>query len=268
MSCSKINQETKKYTFKICLIGDGGVGKTSLVKRHRTGHFEKKYVATLGVEVHPLRFFMKNGEGEKMEVCFNMWDTAGQEKFGGLLDGYYIQSHGAIAMFDVCSKVTYHNVDKWMREFQRVCKVAPICLVGNKVDVEERKVGAKEIQSKLNKLYVKKLMGKGKYFDISAKSNYQFDKPFLHLARTLVGDDSLQFMEAPTMEAPKEGMTKEHIKKLQREAEEAALLPLPFVEDITNKEKKLVEAWRNMREEDILNFLCAYDDIRGCLELE
>ena len=60
--------------------------QTTFVKRHLTGEFEKKYVATLGVEVHPLVFHTNRGA-----LRFNVWDTAGQEKFGGLRDGYYIQ---------------------------------------------------------------------------------------------------------------------------------------------------------------------------------
>lgn len=73
-------------SFKCVLVGDGGTGKTTFVKRHLTGEFEKKYVATLGVEVHPLVFHTNRGA-----IRFNVWDTAGQEKFGGLRDGYYIQ---------------------------------------------------------------------------------------------------------------------------------------------------------------------------------
>src|SRR6218665_2319048 len=74
------------FLFQCLLVGDGGTGKTTFVKRHLTGEFEKKYVATLGVEVHPLLFHTNRGP-----IRFNVWDTAGQEKFGGLRDGYYIK---------------------------------------------------------------------------------------------------------------------------------------------------------------------------------
>ena len=113
--------------FKLILVGDGGVGKTTFVKRHLTGEFEKKYVATLGVEVHPLEFHTNRGK-----LKFNVWDTAGQEKFGGLRDGYYIQGQCAIIMFDVTSRITYKSVPNWHRDLTRVCENIPIVLVGNK----------------------------------------------------------------------------------------------------------------------------------------
>lgn len=127
-------------TFKCVLVGDGGTGKTTFVKRHMTGEFEKRYVATLGVEVHPLVFHTNRGA-----IRFNVWDTAGQEKFGGLRDGYYIQGQCAIIMFDVTSRVTYKNVPNWHRDLVRVCENIPIVLCGNKVDIKDRKVKAKSI---------------------------------------------------------------------------------------------------------------------------
>jgi GTP-binding nuclear protein Ran len=69
-------------------------------------------------------------------ICFNVWDTAGQEKFGGLRDGYYIQGQCGIIMFDVTSRITYKNVPNWHRDLERVCENIPIVLCGNKVDVK------------------------------------------------------------------------------------------------------------------------------------
>ena len=90
-----------------------------------------------------------------------------------------IQGQCAIIMFDVTSRITYKNVPNWHRDMVRVCENIPIVLVGNKVDVKERKVKAKQIT-----FHRKKNL---QYYDISARSNYNFEKPFLWLARKLVG---------------------------------------------------------------------------------
>lgn len=169
--------------FKMVLVGDGGVGKTTLVKRHLTGEFEKKYIATIGVEVHPLLFNTNYGG-----IKFNVWDTAGQEKFGGLRDGYYIQGQCAIIMFDVTSRITYKNVPNWHRDLIRVCENVPIVLVGNKVDVKDREVKARSIM-----FHRKRNL---QYYDISARSNYNFEKPFLWLARRLMNKPDLKFVGA------------------------------------------------------------------------
>uniref|UniRef100_A0A8C3WXA8 GTP-binding nuclear protein Ran n=1 Tax=Catagonus wagneri TaxID=51154 RepID=A0A8C3WXA8_9CETA len=162
--------------FKLVLVGDGGTRKTTLVKHHLTGKFEKKYVATLG-EVHPLVFHTSRGP-----IKLNVWDTAGQEKFGRLRDGYYIQAQCTIIMFDVTSRVTYKNVPNWHRDLVRVCENICIVLCGNKVDIKDRKI---------------------KYYDISAKSNYNFEKPFPWLARKLIRDPNLEFVTMSAL-APQE----------------------------------------------------------------
>ena len=91
--------------------------------------------------MHPLVFYTNRGP-----ILFNVWDTAGQEKFGGLRDGYYIQGQCGI-MFDVTARVTYKNVPNWHRDLVRVCESIPIVLCGNKVDINDREVEAKTIVS-------------------------------------------------------------------------------------------------------------------------
>ncbi|CAM9925449.1 unnamed protein product [Ascophyllum nodosum] len=204
--------------FKLILVGDGGVGKTTFVKRHVTGEFEKKYVATLGVEVRPLPFHTNRGP-----IKFNVWDTAGQEKFGGLRDGYYIQGQCAIIMFDVTSRITYKNVPNWHRDLTRVCEHIPIVLCGNKVEIKDRKVKAKQIT-----FHRKKNL---QYYDISAKSNYNFEKPFLWLAKKLVGDPNLQFVEQPALQPPEFVINQADQQRFQREIEAAAAVPLPDEDD-------------------------------------
>ncbi|CAD0091516.1 unnamed protein product [Aureobasidium vineae] len=207
-------------TFKLVLVGDGGTGKArssptldfassvDLRIRHLTGEFEKKYIATLGVEVHPLGF---------TTIQFDVWDTAGQEKFGGLRDGYYINGQCGIIMFDVTSRITYKNVPNWHRDLVRVCENIPIVLTGNKVDVKERKVKAKTIT-----FHRKKNL---QYYDISAKSNYNFEKPFLWLAR------KLDFVAAPALAPPEVQVDEAVLKQYQQEMEAASNMPLPDEDD-------------------------------------
>ncbi|KAL9648900.1 hypothetical protein ABK040_003829 [Willaertia magna] len=208
-------QQPQQYpTFKLLLVGDGGVGKTTFVKRHLTGEFEKKYIATVGVEVHPLTFYTSRGP-----IVFNAWDTAGQEKFGGLRDGYYIQGQCAIIMFDVTSRTTYKNVPTWHRDIVRVCENIPIVLCGNKVDVADRKVKPKSIN-----FHRKKNL---QYYDISAKSNYNFEKPFLWLARKIVGDPNLSLVEAPAVAPPEVQIDLNAMAQYEEELKKAEQTALP-----------------------------------------
>lgn len=204
--------------FKLVLVGDGGVGKTTFVRRHLTGEFEKKYNATIGVEVHPLQFQTNRGL-----IIYNVWDTAGQEKFGGLRDGYYIGGQCAIIMFDVTSRITYKNVPNWHKDLVRVCENIPIVLCGNKVDVKDRKVKAKAIT-----FHRKNNM---QYYDISARSNYNFEKPFLWLARKLAGDANLEFTAMPALMPAEVQMDDETKKKYEAEIAEAQNAVLPDDDD-------------------------------------
>ncbi len=159
---------------------------------------------------------------------------AGQEKFGGLRDGYYIQGQCAIIMFDVTSRITYKNVPNWHRDLVRVCENIPIVLCGNKVDIKERKVKAKAIT-----FHRKKNL---QYYDISAKSNYNFEKPFLWLARKvgflslflidqLVGNANLDFVAQPALAPPEVSVDPALMAQYNREIEEAAAMPLPGDDD-------------------------------------
>ena len=93
--------------FKIVFIGDGGVGKTILCKNLLGSRFEPRYVATLGVEVHLV---------EVDNVVFNVWDCAGQERFGGLRDGYYICADAAVVFHNPQGK----DMNNWARDYRRV----------------------------------------------------------------------------------------------------------------------------------------------------
>ena len=201
--------------FKLILVGDGGVGKTTFVRRHLTGEFEKKYIATLGVEVRPLAFNTNRGA-----ICFNVYDPPSQGfRMSVMRDGFYTDAHCAIIMFDVTARITYKNVSMWYHDVVRKCKNIPIVLCGNKVDVKDRKVKPAAIT-----FHRKKNL---QYYDISAKSNYNFKKPFLWLARALTGDSNLEFAAMPALRPPDVNMDPELIAKYEKELEESQNTPLP-----------------------------------------
>ena len=95
-------------SFKIVLVGNTGVGKTTFIERIKVGTFNKKYVSTIGVDVVSISFNSNIGK-----ITFEVWDTAGQEKLMGLGDGYYVNSRGAIVMFDTTNVLSYNNVSSF-----------------------------------------------------------------------------------------------------------------------------------------------------------
>ncbi len=121
-------------------------------------------------------------------------------------------------MFDVCARITYKNVPKWYKDLTRVCEGIPMVLVGNKVDVKDRKVKARQI------LFPRK---HGiQYYDISAKSNYQFEKPFVWLLKNLLQDANLSLVEAPILEAREIDLDADHIKAMEDEMRQAESAPI------------------------------------------
>ena len=199
-----------KAEFKLVVIGDGGVGKTTFVKRHLTGEFQKPYIPTKGAECNVIDFYTNHGK-----IRFHIWDTAGQEKFGNLRECYYIGAHCAIIMFDLTSRQTYKNVPKWHKDLVKICENIPIVLVGNKADVKERKLKARQIN-----FHRKRSL---QYFDVSAKSNYQFEKPFVWLLKQLTGDPNLVLTQAPLLQQPDIHMDLAQIQQLQDEELKANL---------------------------------------------
>jgi len=146
--------------------------------------FSQKYLATLGVEVHHLTFETTCGPVE-----FTFWDTAGQEKFGGLRDGYYIQGDGALVVYDVCSRMTYKSTSNWRRDVTRVCEGIPIIMLGNKIDIKEQvSVNKKTAQCTACRYNLA-------LFETSSKDRLSLLQPLEWMAKALVGDKTLRFAE-------------------------------------------------------------------------
>ena len=169
--------------FKVVLIGDGGVGKSALVRRCEEGQFDPRYIATLGVNVTPLRFNTNHGA-----MCINLWDCAGQERFGGLRDGYYVGAQGAIVAFDLTSRLTMKNTGRWIQDAWRMNQNMPFVVCGMKSDIPNHQVTSQEFQEEFSKSGMS-------LFEVSSKSNYNADKPFCDILRQMSGHDDLTFVD-------------------------------------------------------------------------
>jgi small GTP-binding protein len=169
------------HLFKLLIIGESGVGKTCLLLRFTDDSFTANHLTTIGID-----FKIKIINLENKMIKLQIWDTAGQERFRTITKTYYKGAHGIILTYDVTDETSFKNIKNWIKQIEQnaqnnVCKV----LVGNKCDVKERKVKPRQIS-----FHRKKNL---QYYDVSAKSNYNFEKPFLWLARKLTGNPGLQF---------------------------------------------------------------------------
>lgn len=203
--------------FKVVVLGDGGTGKTTFCQRHLTGEMERRYIATMGCEVKTLKFWTNKGL-----FVLQIWDTAGQEKYGGLKDGYYVGAHAALLMFDCTSRITYKNVPTWYQDLDRVCGKIPIVLCGNKVDVVDRKVKARHIT-----FHRKKNL---QYYDISVKSNYNIAKPFQWILRQLTGIDT-EIIAEPALAPPEVFIDAQYLQQMEQQLAAAYTAALPEDDD-------------------------------------
>lgn len=123
------------HLFKLLIIGDSGVGKSSLLLRFADNTFSGNYITTIGVDFK-IRTILLNGERVKLQI----WDTAGQERFRTITSTYYRGTHGVIVVYDVSSGESFANVKRWLHEIEQNCDVVNRILVGNKDDMPDRKV--------------------------------------------------------------------------------------------------------------------------------
>ncbi|XP_072456395.1 ras-related protein Rab-35 isoform X2 [Notamacropus eugenii] len=104
------------HLFKLLIIGDSGVGKSSLLLRFADNTFSGSYITTIGVDFK-IRTVEINGEKVKLQI----WDTAGQERFRTITSTYYRGTHGVIVVYDVTSAESFVNVKRWLHEINQNC---------------------------------------------------------------------------------------------------------------------------------------------------
>ena len=150
-----------RYIIKLLTLGDTNVGKTSVVLRFSDDKYNDNQLSTIGVDFRTK--YMKLGENS---VKVLIWDTAGQERFKNIAKQYYRGANGVLLIYDVCKRKSLEKIGFWLEELKTYNNIDELCiyLVGNKIDLEGKRVITKEEGQKYaedNQI---------NYFEVSAKS--------------------------------------------------------------------------------------------------
>ena len=132
---------TAKYIIKILTLGDTMVGKSSIVLRFSDNKFDENQFATIGID-----FKTKYIKVRDASVKVLIWDTAGQEKFRNIAKQYYKGANGVLLIYDVCNRKSFERIEYWISELKENNKIDELytILVGNKIDLPERRVISRE----------------------------------------------------------------------------------------------------------------------------
>lgn len=157
------------YLVKVLIIGDSGVGKSSMMLRYADDTFTEQSIPTIGVDFK-IRTIDFNGKIYKMQI----WDTAGQERFRTITSSYYRGAQGIVIVYDISNRQSFDDVKAWLVECQTNNNKAQIILVGNKCDLpnSQRQVSTKEGKEFADALGYK-------FIETSAKSNVEIDNAFI-----------------------------------------------------------------------------------------
>jgi len=172
----------KTCQFKLVLLGDTSVGKSSIVIRFVKGQFSEFQESTIGAA-----FLTQTVPLNDCTVKFEIWDTAGQERYHSLAPMYYRGAACAIIVYDITSQDTFARAKSWVKELQRQgSQDVVIALAGNKIDrEEEREVAIEDAKAYAND---NNLL----FMETSAKTNVNVRELFLAIARKLPKDQDTQ----------------------------------------------------------------------------
>ena len=171
---SQLSQTDNFINFKIIIVGESGVGKSSLLKRAVQHKFDESYQATIGFE-----FLLMHFKVNDLKIKLQIWDTCGQEMYRSLVQGFYRNTSLALIVYDVSQKSTYDKLDIWIKDIrQHTEQDLPIFIAGNKNDLE-RVVPFDEAQ-------IFSVSNRTKYFtECSAKTGYKVEEIFYEAAKHL-----------------------------------------------------------------------------------
>jgi small GTP-binding protein len=164
------------YSCKVILLGQGGVGKTSVIRRFVEQAFSHDYKTTVGSNFLLKRLQLDTDTRMTMQI----WDLSGQDSFRNVRTQYFLHSHGGIMVYDLTRGDTLADLDKWYEDFTDKAPGVPLMLFGNKVDLKEERTVNREDGEKSAKKF------NATYFETSALDGTNVEEAFTTLAKQII----------------------------------------------------------------------------------
>ena len=157
---------------KIIFVGDAGVGKTTIISRIMGNPYNEIYEPSIGVD-----FMSKSIKYHGQNIKLQMWDTAGQEKYKGLIPSYVRNSSVVFVVYDISVKASFDNIPKWIN-FIKTIENTTLVLCANKIDLENREVKKEDGEELAKKENIS-------FFEVSAKTDENIKNMFYNVVADL-----------------------------------------------------------------------------------
>ena len=168
------------YKFRVVLLGEASVGKTSLVRRYTENVFDEEYKQTIGTTFATKDIDVTDGEGNVRKVRLNIWDMGGQSTYRELRRQFMKGASGAVIVYDVTRPETFMAMNNWFESFKEVCPDSPVIISANKVDLAESRMVPQEPGMMLRDWF------QAEYFETSAKTGDEVSNVFIRVAEVVL----------------------------------------------------------------------------------
>lgn len=166
-----MREDDFEVALKVVVVGNGAVGKSSLIQRYCKGVFTAEYKKTIGVDFLERQLSLR---GE--DVRLMLWDTAGQEEFDAITKAYYRGAQGCVLAFSTTDRESFRAIESWRKKVEHECGSIPMVLVQNKIDLMDRATVSKEETEELARRMQLRL------YRTSVKEDFNVNEVFRYLA--------------------------------------------------------------------------------------